>query len=98
MTFFPPAVGLHLQKIEASTTNTLPTDRRGGSLVFKATLIVMDKKVLLEFRLSRGCGLEFKRIFSKIRERMEPLIVKGALTDWSLTNHVAVNAMPQVII
>ena len=83
--------------VSPGTVTVTTTDRRGGSLVFKAILIVMDKKVLLEFRLSRGCGLEFKRIFSKIRERMEPLIVKGALTDWSLTNHVAVNAMPQVI-
>ena len=82
--------------VSPGTVTVTTTDRRGGSLVFKAILIVMDKKVLLEFRLSRGCGLEFKRIFSKIRARMEPLIVKGALTDWSLTNHVAVNAMPQV--
>ena len=82
--------------VSPGTVTVTTTDRRGGSLVFKAILIVMDKKVLLEFRLSRGCGLEFKRIFSKIRERMEPVIVKGALTDWSLTNHVAVNAMPQV--
>jgi len=83
--------------VSPGTVTVTTTDRRGGSLVFKAILIVMDKKVLLEFRLSRGCGLEFKRIFSKIRERMEPLIVKGALTDWSLTNHVAVNAMPQAM-
>ena len=35
--------------------------RRGMQLVFKATLIEMDKQVLLDFRLSRGDGIEFKR-------------------------------------
>ena len=30
-------------------------------LAFKATLIEMDKQVLLDFRLSRGDGIEFKR-------------------------------------
>ena len=30
-------------------------------MVFKATLIEMDKQVLLDFRLSRGDGIEFKR-------------------------------------
>jgi hypothetical protein len=31
------------------------------ALVFKATLIEMDKQVLLDFRLSKGDGIEFKR-------------------------------------
>jgi len=68
------------------------TDRRGGLLVFKATLIEMDKKLLLEFRLSRGDGIEFKRRFQQIKKRMEPLILKGQLLDWSLHRPLAVRA------
>lgn len=30
-------------------------------LVFKATMIELEKQVLLDFRLSRGDGIEFKR-------------------------------------
>ena len=54
-------------------------DKRGGLLVFKATLIEMDKQVLMDFRLSRGDGIEFKRHFIKIKMTMETLIVKGPL-------------------
>ena len=49
-------------------------DRRRNNLVFKASLIEMDKLVLLDFRLSRGDGMEFKRIFTKIRSAMEEFI------------------------
>jgi len=59
-------------------------DRRGMPLVFKATLIEMDKKVLLEFRLSRGDGIEFKRRFTQIRRNMEHLIIKGPIM-WALS-------------
>ena len=68
-------------------------DRRGGLLVFKATLIEMDKQVLMDFRLSRGDGIEFKRNFIKIKKIMEPLIVKGPIM-WSLAIHS--NSLPGV--
>jgi len=61
-------------------------DRRGSQLVFKATLIEMDKKVLLDFRLSKGDGIEFKRRFTRIRKCMEHLIMKGPIM-WSLAIH-----------
>jgi len=61
-------------------------DRRGSQLVFKATLIEMDKKVLLDFRLSKGDGIEFKRRFTRIRKTMEHLIMKGPIM-WSLAIH-----------
>ena len=53
-----------------------------SQLIFKAILIEMDKKVLVEFRLSKGDGIEFKRRFSRIREVMEHLIMKGPIL-WS---------------
>ena len=68
-------------------------DRRGGLLVFKATLIEMDKQVLMDFRLSRGDGIEFKRNFIKIKKTMEPLIVKAPIM-WSLAIHS--NSLPGV--
>ena len=68
-------------------------DRRGGLLVFKATLIEMDKQVLMDFRLSRGDGIEFKRNFIKIKKIMESLIVKGPIM-WSLAIHS--NSLPGV--
>ena len=68
-------------------------DRRASPLVFKATLIEMDKQVLLDFRLSRGDGIEFKRNFIKIRKTMETLIVKGPIM-WSLAIHS--NSLPGV--
>ena len=58
-------------------------DRRRSPLVFKATLIEMDKQVLLDFRLSKGDGIEFKRNFMKIRKVMEEFIMKGPIM-WSL--------------
>ena len=61
-------------------------DRRGSPLVFKASLIEMDKQVLLDFRLSRGDGIEFKRNFTKIRKTMESLIMKRPIM-WSLAIH-----------
>jgi serine/threonine-protein kinase Chk1 len=68
-------------------------DRRGSQLVFKATLIEMDKKVLLDFRLSKGDGIEFKRRFTRIRKVMEHLIMKGPIM-WSLAIHS--DALPGV--
>ena len=80
------------QVITPGIVTVTTTDRRGGLLVFKATLIEMDKKLLLEFRLSRGDGIEFKRRFQQIKKRMEPLILKGQLLDWSLHRPLAVRA------
>lgn len=39
----------------------------------------MDRNVLVDFRLSKGCGLEFKRAFIKIRCTMEDVIVKNSV-------------------
>jgi len=49
------------------------------SLVFKVNFIEMDGNVLVDFRLSKGCGLEFKRAFIKIRCAMEDVILKSSV-------------------
>lgn len=46
-------------------------------LVFKANILDMDGKILLDFRLSKGCGIEFKRRFVKIKTDLGDLVVKG---------------------
>lgn len=66
-------------------------DRRKLRLVFKAYIIAMDGKILLDFRLSKGCGLEFKRRFIKIKQLMEDVVLKGPVT-WPIA--IATNCVP----
>lgn len=78
-------------KINDDSTVTISTvDRRKLPLTFKANLLEMDGKILLDFRLSKGCGLDFKRKFVKIKEGQE---VKDAVlnipVNFSLANKVA---------
>ncbi|XP_020287477.1 serine/threonine-protein kinase grp [Pseudomyrmex gracilis] len=54
------------------------TDRRRMPLVLKVNLIEMNRNILVDFRLSKGCGLEFKRTFMKIRYAMEDVILKSS--------------------
>lgn len=55
-------------------------DRRKMPLVFKANIIEMDGKILVDFRLSKGCGLEFKRRFLNIKSALQDIVLKGAVT------------------
>ncbi|XP_034947360.1 serine/threonine-protein kinase grp [Chelonus insularis] len=66
-------------------------DRRKMPLVFKAMIVDMDNKILVDFRLSKGDGLEFKRRFVNIKEALEDVIVKGPVT-WPIA--VATQTMP----
>ncbi|KAG7266690.1 hypothetical protein CRUP_037257 [Coryphaenoides rupestris] len=50
-------------------------DKRNNKLIFKVHLFEMDEKVLLDFRLSKGDGLEFKRLFLKIKQGLSDIIV-----------------------
>ncbi|KAH0954187.1 hypothetical protein HN011_000098 [Eciton burchellii] len=63
---------------EFGVLTILTVDRRKMSLVFKVNFIEMDGNVLADFRLSKGCGLEFKRAFIKIRYAMEDVILKSS--------------------
>lgn len=55
-------------------------DRRKMPLVFKVNIVDMDGKILVDFRLSKGCGLEFKRRFVKIKATLDDIVVKGPVT------------------
>ena len=56
-------------------------DRRGGSLHFRMTLIQVDQRILVDFRLSRGDGLEFKKHFGKIKTNCKQVIEPGKTTQ-----------------
>lgn len=66
-------------------------DRRKMPLVFKANIVEMDGKILVDFRLSKGCGIEFKRRFVKIKSLLEDIILKGPVT-WPIA--VATECIP----
>lgn len=66
-------------------------DKRKLRLVFKAHIIEMDGKILLDFRLSKGCGLEFKRRFIRIKQALGDIILKGPVT-WPIA--IATNSVP----
>eukprot|EP00096_Caligus_rogercresseyi_P009325 TRINITY_DN314_c0_g1_i1.p1 TRINITY_DN314_c0_g1~~TRINITY_DN314_c0_g1_i1.p1 ORF type:complete len:190 (+),score=46.27 TRINITY_DN314_c0_g1_i1:964-1533(+) len=61
---------------ERGIINCKTVDRRGSLLLFKVTIMECDGKVLVDMRLSRGCGLDFKKHFAKIRQNMSPIIEK----------------------
>ncbi|KAG8227277.1 hypothetical protein J437_LFUL012191 [Ladona fulva] len=66
-------------------------DKRKMKLVFKANLLDMGENILLDFRLSKGCGLEFKKVFVKLKEYLNAIIVKGPVT-WPIA--IATNSVP----
>uniref|UniRef100_H3CX90 Serine/threonine-protein kinase CHK1 n=1 Tax=Tetraodon nigroviridis TaxID=99883 RepID=H3CX90_TETNG len=60
------------------TVSTL--DKRNNKLIFKVHLLEMDQRVLLDFRLSKGDGLEFKRLFIKIKQKLGDIISNQKIT------------------
>jgi len=59
--------------------------------VFKASVLDMGQHILVDFRLSKGCGLDFKRNFLKIKEGLQEIIIKGPVT-WNMA--MATNMLP----
>lgn len=78
-------------KVNDDSSVTISTlDRRKLPLTFKANLLEMDGKILLDFRLSKGCGLDFKRKFVKIKEAREVAeAVLNIPVNFSLASQVA---------
>lgn len=82
----------YTHKLNDDNVMTISTiDRRKLRLVFKAHIIEMDGKILLDFRLSKGCGLEFKRRFMKIKQNLSNVVMKGPIT-WPIA--IATNCVP----
>uniref|UniRef100_A0A4W3H6W3 Serine/threonine-protein kinase Chk1 n=1 Tax=Callorhinchus milii TaxID=7868 RepID=A0A4W3H6W3_CALMI len=64
-----------LQSTPGSSQVTVSTmDRRNNKLIFKVNLIEMNEKILVDFRLSKGDGLEFKRHFLNIKHKVNDII------------------------
>jgi serine/threonine-protein kinase CHEK1 len=84
-------LGFTWKTSDEAVVTILTIDRRKLQLIFKANVIDMDGKILLDFRLSKGCGLEFKRRFIQIKESLADIVVKGPIT-WPIA--VATHSMP----
>ena len=54
------------------------SDKRQTLLTFKVNILEMhsQNEVLLDFRLSKGDGLEFKKIFMKIKSSLSHIVCK----------------------
>lgn len=64
-------------KVTDTNMLTISTvDRRKIQLVFKINLIEMSDNVLVDFRLSKGDGIEFKRRFIQIKKSLANIIDK----------------------
>ncbi|XP_069597627.1 serine/threonine-protein kinase Chk1 isoform X2 [Ranitomeya imitator] len=50
------------------------TDRRNSKLIFKVNIVELEERILLDFRLSKGDGLEFKRHFLKIKKKLDDIV------------------------
>ncbi|XP_041863657.1 serine/threonine-protein kinase Chk1 [Melanotaenia boesemani] len=66
------ALGFKLTCPKQVTLSTL--DKRNNKLIFKVHLLEMDQRVLLDFRLSKGDGLEFKRLFVKMKQKLGDIV------------------------
>jgi serine/threonine-protein kinase CHEK1 len=69
-------VAILSQRQHQITVNT--SDKRQTLLTFKVNIIEMNlqNEVLVDFRLSRGDGLEFKKIFMKVKASLSHIVCK----------------------
>uniref|UniRef100_A0A2K5EWH8 Serine/threonine-protein kinase Chk1 n=1 Tax=Aotus nancymaae TaxID=37293 RepID=A0A2K5EWH8_AOTNA len=70
----PDHINLCLPGSSSSPVTVSTTDRRNSKLIFKVNLLEMDDKILVDFRLSKGDGLEFKRHFLKIKGKLIDIV------------------------
>lgn len=73
--------GLHYGwMVDAAGTVTISTvDAQKNQLIFKTNLLEMEGKILMDFRLSKGCGLEFKKKFLKLKTSLSNIIEKTSV-------------------
>ncbi|KAK2190808.1 hypothetical protein NP493_68g05032 [Ridgeia piscesae] len=68
--------GYGLKKGSPGQLTITMADRRRMQLTFKACLIEMGPNILVDFRLSKGDGIEFKRHFLKVKGQLVNIIKK----------------------
>ncbi|XP_026090747.1 serine/threonine-protein kinase Chk1-like isoform X2 [Carassius auratus] len=65
----------HTWKQSCTNQATVSTmDRRNNKLIFIVHFLEMEERILVDFRLSKGDGLEFKRIFLKLKQKLSEII------------------------
>lgn len=69
-------LGYTRKSTEANLITVSTVDRRKIQLVFKINIIEMNNDILVDFRLSKGDGLEFKRRFIQIKKLLTDIIGK----------------------
>lgn len=69
-------------------------DGRGANLIVRCTFIQVEQKILLDFRLSRGCGLEFKKHFAKIKTNCNTILDKAPIIWTDMLPVDAISGMP----
>lgn len=69
-------LGYTYRRSSPGVTTASTFDKRKMPLVFKACLMEMGENLLLDFRLSKGDGLEFKRHFIKVKGHMKSISSK----------------------
>ncbi|XP_031618983.1 serine/threonine-protein kinase grp [Contarinia nasturtii] len=69
-------MGYTWKKTDINHITVSTIDRRKINLVFKINLIEMNNVILVDFRLSKGDGIEFKRRFIQIKKSLADIIGK----------------------
>uniref|UniRef100_A0A915J9Z8 non-specific serine/threonine protein kinase n=1 Tax=Romanomermis culicivorax TaxID=13658 RepID=A0A915J9Z8_ROMCU len=84
--FWSSASGFAVKYVSACQLTIQGTDSRGSNLSFKVTAYeTFDQRVLIDFRLSKGDGIDFKRIFVRLRDRLKDFIDKtDDLDSWMI--------------
>uniref|UniRef100_A0AAY4CMZ6 non-specific serine/threonine protein kinase n=1 Tax=Denticeps clupeoides TaxID=299321 RepID=A0AAY4CMZ6_9TELE len=68
-------------KQSCNTQVTVSTmDRRNNKLIFMVYFLEMEQRILVDFRLSKGDGLEFKRHFVKIKQKLSDIIINQKIS------------------
>lgn len=69
-------LGYGWKSTDSNSITVSTIDRRKIQLIFKINLIEMNEQVLVDFRLSKGDGIEFKRRFIEIKKLLTDIIGK----------------------
>lgn len=69
-------LGYTWKKTDNNHITVSTIDRRKIQLVFKINLIEMNNDILVDFRLSKGDGIEFKRRFIQMKKSLADIIGK----------------------
>lgn len=67
-------LGYDFKSTEVSLITVSTVDRRKIQLVFKINIVEMNNSILIDFRLSKGDGIEFKRRFLKIKKILTDIV------------------------